>query len=68
MNNKPLTAREQQVLSFIAEGLTNRVIAERLGISIRTVEGHRARVMLKLRFQGVADAIKYAIRSGLVKP
>jgi two-component system, NarL family, response regulator NreC len=66
--NKSLTPREQQILSLIAEGQTNRVISERLGISVRTVEGHRARLMLKLHFQGVADAVKYAIRSGLIKP
>ncbi len=66
--NKTLTSREQQILSLIAEGQTNKVIAERLGISVRTVEGHRARMMLKLHFQGVVDAVKYAIRSGLIKP
>jgi len=66
--NKPLTSREQVILVLVAEGQTNKVIAERLGISIRTVEAHRARVMLKLRFQGVVDAVKYAIRSGLIKP
>jgi DNA-binding NarL/FixJ family response regulator len=66
--NKPLTCREQVILVLIAEGQTNKVIAERLGISIRTVEAHRARVMLKLRFQGVVDAVKYAIRGGLIEP
>ena len=66
--NKILTSREQQILSLIAEGQTNKVIAERLGISVRTVEGHRARMMLKFRFEGVVDAVKYAIRTGLIKP
>ena len=66
--NKTLTSREQEILALIAEGQTNKVIAARLGISVRTVEGHRARVMLKLHFQGVADAVKYAIRNGLIKP
>jgi DNA-binding NarL/FixJ family response regulator len=66
--NKALTPRESEILIALVGGESNRVTAERLGISVRTVEGHRARIMLKLRLGGVADAVKYAIRMGLIKP
>jgi DNA-binding NarL/FixJ family response regulator len=66
--NKALTPRESEILIALVGGESNRVTAERLGISVRTVERHRARIMLKLRLGGVADAVKYAIRMGLIEP
>jgi two-component system response regulator NreC len=65
---KPLTSREREILASVAEGQSNKSIAERLGISVRTVEAHRARLMLKLRFQSIVDLVRYALRSGLIKP
>jgi DNA-binding CsgD family transcriptional regulator len=65
---KPLTSRERDILASVAEGHSNKSIAERLGISVRTVEAHRARLMLKLRFQSIVDLVRYALRSGLIKP
>jgi DNA-binding NarL/FixJ family response regulator len=61
-----LTARERQVLQLAAEGLRNREIAERLGISPRTAESHRAKVMSKLGLRREADLVRYALRHGIV--
>ena len=62
-----ITPREVQVIGFLAEGNTNREIAALLGIAARTVEGYRARVMLKFGFRSLADLIHYAIRHGIAK-
>ena len=61
-----LTARERQVLQLAAEGLRNREIAERLGISPRTAESHRAKVMSKLGLRREADLVRYALRHGIL--
>lgn len=61
-----LTRREREVLRFIAEGLTNREAAEKMDISVRTVEAHRARIMEKLQINSVAGLVKYAMERGLV--
>lgn len=61
-----LTPREREVLKLIAEGYSNRDIAERLVISVNTVEVHRTRLMRKLDLHKRADLVKYAIRSGLI--
>lgn len=60
-----LTPREKQILQLVAEGVTSRDIAEKLDISKRTVEHHRANMMKKLNIKRVADLIKYAIGRGL---
>jgi DNA-binding NarL/FixJ family response regulator len=61
-----LTSRERQVLHLAAEGLSNPAIAERLGISPRTAETHRANVMRKLGLRSRRDLIVYAVNRGLV--
>jgi two-component system nitrate/nitrite response regulator NarL len=61
-----LSRRELQVLTLIAEGYTNKQIADELGISVRTVETHRERLMRKLDVQGTAALTKAAITLGLV--
>lgn len=61
-----LTAREREVLHLTAEGLSSTAIAERLGISSRTAETHRANVMAKLGFHNRADLVRYATARGLV--
>lgn len=61
-----LTPREKEVLTLIAEGHTNREIAERLVISPSTVQTHRGRIMEKLSLQNRTELIKYAIRRGLI--
>jgi DNA-binding NarL/FixJ family response regulator len=57
-----LTTRQREVIKLIAEGKTNKEIAELLFISTRTVEKHRAKIMEKLNLKATADLIKYAIR------
>jgi two-component system response regulator NreC len=61
-----LTARQREVLTLIAEGLSNRDIAEQLGISVRTVERHRENIMKRLNLHSRTDLVKYAIRKGLI--
>ena len=61
-----LTAREREVLHLAAEGLGNTEMAARLGISPRTAETHRARVMQKLGLRRLADLVRFALRRGLM--
>jgi DNA-binding NarL/FixJ family response regulator len=61
-----LSAREREVLRLLAEGLGNLSIAQRLQISIKTVEAHHSHITRKLGFRGHARLVRYAIREGLV--
>jgi DNA-binding NarL/FixJ family response regulator len=61
-----LTRREREVLHLAAEGLGNTAVAERLGISARTAESHRASVMRKLGLSRPADVLRYALRRGIL--
>lgn len=61
-----LSGREQEILGLIAEGLTNREIAKRLELSVRTVEWHRARVQWKLGVSGRSSLVSEARRLGLL--
>lgn len=63
-----ITARERQVLELMAHGYSNQAIGEKLSISVKTVEAHRARLFKKLGASNVADAVLLAIRVGLVTP
>jgi len=67
-NHKCLTDRERQILCLIAEGKTNREIADLLGISVRTVGTHRLNVMGKLKVHDRTQLVRYAIREGLIVP
>ncbi|HEX6384478.1 MAG TPA: response regulator transcription factor [Anaerolineae bacterium] len=62
-----LTPREQEVLVLIAEGLTNAEIAEKLVISIKTVDRHRENIMRKLDLHSRVSLVKYAIKMGLIE-
>ena len=62
----PLTPREREVLTYIAEGYTNREIAEALVISIKTVDRHRENIMNKLDLHNRVALVKYAIEKGLI--
>jgi two-component system, NarL family, nitrate/nitrite response regulator NarL len=64
---KDLSIRETQILRLIAEGKENREIAQVLGISVRTVEAHRARIMLKLDLESVTSLVRYAVRHGIIE-
>jgi DNA-binding NarL/FixJ family response regulator len=59
-----LTTREQEVLLLAARGHTNKEIAERLKISVKTVEAHKAHAMEKLELKNRADVVRYALREG----
>lgn len=63
-----LTPREQEVLSVLAEGLSNDEIAEKLAISRHTVARHRENLMRKLNLHSRSELVKYAIRKGLISP
>lgn len=60
----PLTPRERQVLTLIAEGKSNRQIGETLFISSRTAEHHRASLMRKLKLKNTAELVRFAVREG----
>lgn len=64
--DRMLTQREQEVLTYIAEGYTNREIAEALVISVKTVDRHRENIMAKLDVHSRVELVKYAIRRGLI--
>lgn len=63
-----LSIREREVLQNIAEGNSNAAIAQKLAISVRTIESHRAHIMTKMRFHSQADLVRYAIQLGLIAP
>lgn len=65
---EPLTEREREVLTLIAQGFTTRDIARQLGLSSKTVESHRSRIMQKLHVHRAAELIRYAIRRQLISP
>ena len=64
----PLTPRERQVLQLIAEGRTTKEIAQLLGMSVKTAESHRSRIMEKLGIHETAGLVRYAIRHGVIEP
>ena len=61
-----LTPREAQVVRLVAEGKATRAIAGDLGISVKTAEFHRARIMEKLNIHSTAGLVRYAIREGMI--
>jgi two-component system response regulator NreC len=62
-----LTMRERQVLQMVAEGRTNQEVAERLFLSSRTIEVHRANLMRKLNIKTQAELVRFAIQKGLIE-
>lgn len=60
-----LTAREREVLQLLAEGKTNKEMAQNLDVSVKTIESHRSQIMYKLNLRSVAELTKYAIRAGI---
>jgi len=61
-----LTSRERQVVQLVAEGKTTKEIASHLGISVKTADSHRTRVMKKLDIHDTAGLVRYAVRTGLI--
>jgi two-component system, NarL family, response regulator NreC len=67
-SKNPLTLRERQVLQLIAEGKSTKDAASLLGISVKTAESHRTRLMQKLDIHETASLVLYAVRHGIVQP
>lgn len=68
LSSDPLTSRERQVLQLVGEGKSSKEVATVLGISTKTAESHRSRLMQKLDIHETASLVRYAIRRGLVQP
>ena len=68
VSTDPLSARERQVLQLVGEGKSTKDVAAQLGISVKTAESHRARLMRKLDIHETASLVRYAIRRGLIQP
>lgn len=67
LQNRPsLTNRETEILGYIAQSLTSREIADKLELSVRTVNTHRANLMQKLNIHDTAGLVRYAIQNGIV--
>jgi DNA-binding NarL/FixJ family response regulator len=65
---EPLTPREREILQLLAEGKSNKAIALRLNISVKTVEGHRANIMRKMNFTSFSELVRYAVRNNIIPP
>ena len=66
--SKRLTKREREIVQLLAEGRSNKEVADALGISVRTAETHRASILRKLSLASVADLVRYAIRHKMIEP
>jgi len=64
----PLTSREREVLQLVAEGKSTKEVAGLLGISFKTAESHRTRILKKLNLHETAGLVRYAVRRGLIQP
>jgi len=67
-NESPLSAREMEVVHLLANGKSNKEAAALMGLSTRTVESHRNRIMRKMEFRSFSDLIRFAIRNELILP
>ena len=63
-----LSPRELEILRYICDGMSNRAIAGKLGLSVNTVAVHRANIMKTLNVHKTAELVMYAIQNGLVNP
>lgn len=66
-NGDPLTARESEILQLLAEGRSNKEVARRLSIGVKTVEAHRAAIMRKIGANSIVDVVRYAVRNQIVQ-
>ena len=62
-----LTLREKEILKLYAEGFSNQEIAEKLSISVRTVDAHKNNIMQKFNFKSTVEMVKFAIKNNLVE-
>jgi DNA-binding NarL/FixJ family response regulator len=63
-----VTPREREIIQLVTEGHSSKETAAVLGVSVKTVEAHRANIMRKLRLRSVSDLVRYAIRNQIVQP
>lgn len=63
-----LTHRERQIVQLLAEGKSNKEVANSLEIAVKTVETHRGRIMTKLGFKSLGELVRYAVRNRIVEP
>jgi DNA-binding NarL/FixJ family response regulator len=63
-----LTAREREIVQLLAEGKSNKEVANQLNISVKTAETHRARIMAKLGLRSIGELVRYAVRNRIVEP
>lgn len=64
----PISSREREVIQLLAEGNSNKEIAQMLNLSLKTVETHRANIMHKLGFKSITDLVLYAVRNHIIEP
>lgn len=62
-----LTSREREILQLLAEGRTNKEVAEQIRTSVKTVENHRSKIMAKLHFHSLTDLVRYAIQNEIIR-
>ena len=62
-----LSDRERQIVQLLAEGKSNKEVAALLGISVKTAETHRNRIMRKLKLDSICDLVHYAVRNEIVE-
>lgn len=62
------TPREREIIQLVAEGQSSKEAASKLGLSVKTIETHRANIMKKLRLRSISDLVRYAIRNNIVEP
>jgi len=68
LQNSLLTRREREVIHLLSSGKSNKEVASELGLSVKTVETHRATIMRKLGLRSVAEMVRYAVREHIIKP
>jgi DNA-binding NarL/FixJ family response regulator len=63
---KALTGREREILQLLAEGASTKDVAVRMGLSVKTIETHRANIMRKLKIHSISELVLYAVRNGVI--
>jgi len=67
-SKEAITPREREIIQLLAEGRSNKETASHLGISVKTIEAHRANIMRKLHLRSLSDLVRYAIRNNITQP
>lgn len=68
LNHSRLTTREREIVQLLAEGMSNKEVATKLNISVKTAETHRSRIMAKLQLHSIGELVRYAVRNRIVEP